>query len=573
MHVLGLSIGRDGAAAALVREGRPLALNMEERWTRRRADPSLPLRAARACLARVGAGRERPDYIVLAEKPVATFQRLLMNQMAAFPRGVGAFGRSMSRWLGDALWIKGRLADEFDLPGDRVLFADGHRALAAGAWATSPWSEAAILVLDRGAENDGASIFRGRDARIERLASLEGWQSLPTSRMVLADHLGLLMEGSDDDGRVGDLAAYGACHDGALDAALCRDSADGVSLAREAFDAWFDPEAGATARLQRLLGPAPRLPVGAVPSGPVADGAAAVEAFSARALLRLAQETRRRTECSRMCLAGPLATDATLLGHLAESGLFESIHVAPVADGGLAALGAALHGGQASEQGALLPAGGADWSVSLLGETLRGDVTQGPLALAGDEAVVEQLAARLVAGGCMAWLHGHAEPGPQARGRRCLLADPRSAAQRDALQADPVSFPAWRTAPLAFAEQAVPALFDVPPSARPAIANGPVAVRARPGVAQALGAGVHVDGRARVWSVGAGDHPLLHRVLTRVGERTGYAAALQTDLRRPGEPLMASVDDAVRLFEQSRWDGMIIEDRAWMREGRPPATA
>ena len=56
MNILGISAFYHDSAAALLREGQLVAAAHEERFTRKRHDPSLPVQAVHYCLEAAGIG-------------------------------------------------------------------------------------------------------------------------------------------------------------------------------------------------------------------------------------------------------------------------------------------------------------------------------------------------------------------------------------------------------------------------------------------------------------------------------------------------------------------------------------
>ena len=67
--VLGVSAFFHDSAAALVIDGRPVAAAQEERFTRRRHDPSFPGNAVRYCLAEAGLRLDDVSAIAYYEDP------------------------------------------------------------------------------------------------------------------------------------------------------------------------------------------------------------------------------------------------------------------------------------------------------------------------------------------------------------------------------------------------------------------------------------------------------------------------------------------------------------------------
>jgi carbamoyltransferase len=73
MRVLGVSAFYHDSAAALVEDGRIVAAAQEERFTRRKHDPSFPENAINYCLAEANVKFDGLDRIVFYDKPFLKF--------------------------------------------------------------------------------------------------------------------------------------------------------------------------------------------------------------------------------------------------------------------------------------------------------------------------------------------------------------------------------------------------------------------------------------------------------------------------------------------------------------------
>lgn len=73
-------------------------------------------------------------------------------------------------------------------------------------------------------------------------------------------------------------------------------------------------------------------------------------------------------------------------------------------------------------------------------------------------------------------------------------------------------------------------------------------------------AAVHVDGTARPQVVSAWDYPRFHRILTTYYRLTGRASLVNTSFNMHEEPIVCTVEDAVRAFQASRLHYLAIED-------------
>ena len=153
MRVLGISAFYHDSAAAVVEDGRIVAAAQEERFTRKKHDPSFPKNAIGYCLEEAGAKLDELDHVVFYDKPFLKFERLMETYIALAPRGFRSFRMAIPLWLKEKLFqkslLKGELkqfADGFDIT--RLLFCEHHLSHAASAFYPSPYEEAVVLTMD-----------------------------------------------------------------------------------------------------------------------------------------------------------------------------------------------------------------------------------------------------------------------------------------------------------------------------------------------------------------------------------------------------------------------------------------
>ena len=79
--ILGIAGYYHDAAAALVRDGEIVAAAQEERFTRRKHDPSFPVNAINYCLEEGFVDAADLDAIVFYDNPLLTFDRVVQNAM------------------------------------------------------------------------------------------------------------------------------------------------------------------------------------------------------------------------------------------------------------------------------------------------------------------------------------------------------------------------------------------------------------------------------------------------------------------------------------------------------------
>ena len=153
MRVLGISAFYHDSAAALVRDGEIVCAAQEERFTRRKHDPSLPINAIEYCLAEEHIRLDDLDFIVFYDKPFLKFERLLETYLALAPKGLSSFSRAFPLWVKEKLFQKRLLLDALKQFGHidrsaRLLFAEHHLSHAASAFYPSPFENALIITMD-----------------------------------------------------------------------------------------------------------------------------------------------------------------------------------------------------------------------------------------------------------------------------------------------------------------------------------------------------------------------------------------------------------------------------------------
>jgi len=172
MRILGISAFYHDSAAALVEDGRIVAAAQEERFTRKKHDPSFPMHAIGYCLEAAGAKLSDVDHVAFYDKPFLKFERLLETYIALAPAGFRSFQMAIPLWLKEKLFQKSLLRkklkefdEEFD--GTRLLFTEHHLSHAASAFYPSPFDKAVILTMDGVGEWATTSAALGEGNRLE----------------------------------------------------------------------------------------------------------------------------------------------------------------------------------------------------------------------------------------------------------------------------------------------------------------------------------------------------------------------------------------------------------------------
>jgi len=260
--VLGVSGLYHDAAAALVVGGEIAAAVQEERFSRIKNDPSLPLRAMQSCLGQAGLTPGDLDAVVFYEEPFARLERVMVSLLRTFPRSFRQFPRAMASMLTSGIWVVDRLAEHLGLPRSRVHCVEHHRSHAASAFYASPFPRAAVLTVDGVGEEASTAIWHGEGEDLRCLESIGFPHSLGLLYAALTAWLGF--EVNEGEYKVMGLAAHGRPRLRDEFARLLHLHDDGsFSLGLEYLGFESDTELGYGPRLVHLLGQLTARPEGA----------------------------------------------------------------------------------------------------------------------------------------------------------------------------------------------------------------------------------------------------------------------------------------------------------------------
>jgi carbamoyltransferase len=164
----------------------------------------------------------------------------------------------------------------------------------------------------------------------------------------------------------------------------------------------------------------------------------------------------------------------------------------------------------------------------------------------GRAALCDRMLELLCAGKVVGLYQGRSEFGPRALGHRSIIGNPRHAHVRDWINAHVKQREWFRPlAPIVLQERAVD-FFDVPGASPFMQFAAPV----RPAMAPLVPAITHVDGTARLQTVGPQDDPLLRTLLSGFEERTGIPVLLNTSFNGKDEPIVETPAEALASFRR-----------------------
>jgi carbamoyltransferase len=597
MRILGISAFYHDSAAALIDDGRIIAAAQEERFTRRKHDPSFPHNAIAYCLAEARITAEALDHVVFYDKPFLKFERLLETYIALAPRGFRSFKMSIPLWLREKLFQKSLLGDELkkfsgNFDKRRLLFCEHHLSHAASAFYPSPFENAAVLTMDGVGEWATTSAAIGNGNRLEIFQEIHFPHSLGLLYSAATYYTGFKVNSGEY--KVMGLAPYGEPKYAKLILDNLIDlKPDGSFLLDMSY---FDYCTGFTMtndRFAKLFGEPVRTPDQRLTSFHM-DVAASIQSVLNEAVLRLTRSLAKQTGSRNLCLAGGVALNCVANGEVLRDGRFDNIWIQPAAGDAGGAVGAALAAYHLFK-GQPRQTNGADgMSGAFLGPNFaQAEIEQrltaagAKFAVLGEDEMIESTAQALAGQKAVGWFQGRMEFGPRSLGARSILGDPRSPAMQKNLNLKVKYRESFRPFAPAVLREDVAEWFDhvsdspymlivanVKDEKRRAMTADEEALFGidKLNVARSeIPAVTHVDYSARIQTVHGDTNPLFHRLLSRFKALTGCPVLVNTSFNVRGEPIVCTPEDAFRCFMGNELDALVVGNCVLQKAEQDPA--
>lgn len=551
MLVLGLNYGDHDPSAALVRDGEVLVVMEHERLSRmKRAKFQLPTESVLACLEATGTTAADVDVIA-----VGWTDKYLDEQRGREPR------YEMENVLPGAF---SRLPQMPPVVGVRH-----HLAHAATAFWGSGFDEGAVLVVDGEGEDESTTLWYGDASGLRELASFPPALSLGHFYKSATKFSGLEQDGGNHEGKLMGLAAYGqptepmplvpsADGPGFVDAVATPEDSRIRENLRDRLHEWWR-----THTYPYALGDGREIMA-------YAHFAASVQDATERALVALATRLRDETGSGSLALAGGVGQNCAANGVLAARSIYDRMYVQPACHDAGVSLGAALlvcHE-RAPEidlrRTAAMPH--AYWGTQHTTDACRAALDSAGVHYRQlpEDALVRETARLLASGALVGWFQGRAEIGPRALGARSILADPRD--RRNVVRVNHLkNREIWRPLAPSVLEESFDEYFDTP--VRSPFMN--VACTVRDGARERVPAVVHVDSTARPQAVSRRDAPRYWALIDAFREVTGVPVLLNTSFNLAGEPIVHTPRNAIRDFQFSPLDVLVLEDCLVMKGEQP----
>ncbi|WP_281322343.1 carbamoyltransferase family protein [Flavobacterium aestivum] len=552
-NIIGISAFYHDSACCIIQNGKLVAAVQEERFSRKKNDPDLPVNAFMYCLDQAGISIADIDCIAYYEDPFKKSERQLWsgsNQISAD-----------SIYEIDPNHVIQQIRKELGYDGPIKIY-EHHQSHAASAFYFSGFDSAAILTVDGVGEWATTTYGVGKNNKVEIFEEVTFPDSLGLLYSTITSYLGFEVNGGEY--KVMGLAPYGEDKYLAQMHELLNMEEDGkYSLNLKYFD-FLRGERMYSDELPKLFG----IPVREKNTKMLQhhmDIAKSLQCFLEETLIKMANYLYEKTGEENLCMAGGVALNCVANGKVLKNSPFKKLYVQPAANDSGCALGAAalayteLYPEEKIESLKnvyLGPSYSGKEIENLLGAT---SLLYEDCRAEGDTLV--KAAQKLAEGKVIGWFNGRMEFGPRSLGARSILGDPRVPDMRDRINAMVKKREGFRPFAPAVLEEKMYDHFDIDHPSPFMLETCQVKSTID------MPAITHVDNSARIQSVNDFDNPRFAQLIREFDKITGCPILLNTSFNIKDEPIVCTPEDALVCFITTDIDCLVLGDFIISKEG------
>ena len=583
--ILGISAFYHDSAACILKDGKIIAAAQEERFTRKKHDPSYPHNAIEFVLKFSKLKLSEVDQIVFFEKPFLKFERLLETYVAFAPRGFVSFAKAMPLWIKEKLFQKNFLFNKLkehdkDYKSDKnIYFSDHHLSHAASAFFPSPFEEAVILTADGVGEWATTTVAVGKNNNLEIKKEIHFPHSLGLLYSAFTYFTGFKVNSGEY--KLMGLAPYGnpIYEDKIKQLIDVKD--DGTFRLDQKY---FNYATGLTMtnnKFNDLFKQKPRDPKNEKITQFHMDIAASIQKVTEEIMINLAKSIRKEYGINNLCLAGGVALNCVANGKILQEKIFENIWIQPAAGDAGGSLGAALALWYTEQRNKRLVNPNDDMKGSYLGTEFSQNEIEHELKYIGAkfeifkyEDLIDKCAELLSNEKAIGWFQGRMEFGPRALGGRSILGDPRSDKMQKNLNLKVKYRESFRPFAPSVLREDLSKWFnmnvDSPYMLLVANINSDKKIEMTDEQKKLFGidklnikrseipAVTHVDYSARIQTVTKDTNSRYYDLISKFKEKTGCPVIVNTSFNVRGEPIVNTPTDAFNCFMGTELDYLVI---------------
>jgi carbamoyltransferase len=564
MNILGMFGPGENPSAALIMNGKLVALIEEERLNRIKMSPNhLPINAAKLCLKIGGININNVNEIAWGwdcEK----YEKYLKNENKKIKnkKNFNYLQNELNKNLYNSARIRRAVkigfSDQLKKKMPKIHFLNHHLCHAASAFFCSGFKESNILTIDGSGEDLTTLLCEAKGNKIKIINKFKIPNSLGGYYATFTEFLGF--KPYMDEGKFMGLAAYGKYSkkiQSKLDKFLKYNKSNGFYEVNNKlrYDGKHTFGERFTDEFVKIFGKKRQENISAL-TKPYPDIAFNVQHRLENIVKLLAKNLYKKNNLQNLCLAGGVAMNCKMNGELSKEKYIKNIFVQPAASDNGVSLGAAqilsLKKGIKLNTNLKNVYYGPKYSNSeILGYLKESKVNYVKL-----KNTYKDTAKLIYENKIICWFQGRMEYGARSLGNRSIIASPLYKDMRDKINMNVKHRENWRP----FCPSVIDEDYNRYIDSKIKSYFMTIALPINKKIKDKIPSCVHIDDTVRVQMVDKKNNYRYWKLIKEFKKLSGHGIVINTSFNIQGEPIVCSPRDALRTFGGTGLDALIIGD-------------
>ena len=590
MYILGISAFYHDSAACILHNGNIIAAAQEERFTRKKHDASIPINAIKYCLDYCNINISEVQYVSYYEDSSKKFSRIFQTYLGSAPKGAQHFIEAMRVWLNKKLFIKKiiyaelrKLSPLSALP--KFTFYEHHYSHAAASFYPSPFNEAIILCMDGVGEWSTTSAWVGKNNTITPLWDIKFPHSIGLLYSAFTSFCGFKVNSGEY--KLMGLAPYGnPKYVDLIKENLIDIKSDGTFRLNLEYFTFHHSFRMTNKKFSDLFGIKER-EFESDMEDIYLDIAASIQLVINEIVILLVKSLAEQTKIKNLCLSGGVALNCVSNGKIVDQNIFDEIWIQPAAGDAGSSLGAAYLKYFEDPKKVRVINKDDSMSASYLGPSYSNDQVENFLnkndlnyQKFNNNDLYKKIAEKLNNGNVIGLFNGRMEFGPRALGNRSIIGDARNTEMQSKMNLKIKFRESFRPFAPAILEEDCEKYFKLSSKSKYMLLVAQLknkyhisidekklkGLKKLKEIRSTFPAITHVDYSARIQTVNKKNNDFFYSIIDAFKVLTGCPMVINTSFNIRGEPIVNTLDDAVRCFMKTDMDILVLENFLLIKE-------
>ena len=558
-YILGLNSIGFNTSASIFKDGKLIAAIEEERLTRKKRTRNFPVNAIKFCLESANISLDNLDAIAISWNPLINLEKFENNISSNISYIPSILSSTINYILRDIKnYNKDYFVQNIYLKNKKKLkiYFVNHHLSHASMFYLSGYKEANILTTDAFGENKCVGFYHGKGRSLKSISSQNFPHSLGSFYSTFTEYCGFKPQ--SEEWKLMGASAYGKKSKFYLkirNLVSFDKSSNNFYLNLKYFNHYmFHRPNYYNKELIKYLSLKPNL-LGKNLSKNYFDLAYASQKVFEEIYLYLINKTHSISQSKNLVVAGGCALNCVANGKIKDNSKYKNIFIPPVPDDSGAGLGAALYVQNSIKKEPLK----INTFNNFLGPSFKNNeiliaLKKYKIKFEFFKNIDHQAIESIKKGKIIAWFQGRLEFGDRALGNRSILADPRQKLIKNKINKIIKYREFFRPFAPAILEDKVSEYFESAQSSY----YMEKALVIKKNKRKLIPSVTHVDGTGRLQTVNKKLNNKFYNLIHEFYKETNIPLLLNTSFNVQGEPLVASISDAIKNFYLSGLDELYI---------------